>query len=498
MAGMHKELRPHSHDARILGESAKVYARNKTPEITPDGSVLALDVKPGGPDLAAKHVREIHRMSGESGVLRTMHGLQVTRGNQFVLQMLNYDGGVKDLLGATKLSKPAIPDAVRTALDSNEPGRSLLPTQRDQFARATGHDVSEVRLFDDRRAHDAASAVGARAFTVGQRIFFNRGEYNPGLESGRELLMHELVHTVQQRGAALREPPALQVSTPDDRHERQAERVARSVLRAKQDTAANDGQQSEEELAGHDVLQAGSSPLSLQRVITFTTTDGFPPTTNNYGADEMAAGFRFQAPDPAFEWQPNVTIHGNAGDVFADWETAHHQVAKVFYRNVWWGTGANQTHRRVTIAGGLPMRDATAAGNTWYSDWRAQGFAADGDVSSPVMHDTPGSAIHPWDNPIAGRAGNSGWYNYGFGFVSTLSARHIPDGTGAAAFRHLNHVHWNFSLDGTFDAARPLGARVTVNGGIVNHSRMFSGFDPDNPPMHGGAIVNDSFTTTDT
>jgi hypothetical protein len=152
----------------------------------------------------------------------------------------------------------------------------------------------------------------------------------------------------------------------------------------------------------------------------------------------------------------------------------------------------------VTIDGGLPMRDATAAGNTWYSDFRAQGFAADGEVESPIMHDQPATARLPWDNPVAGRVGNSGWYNYGFGFVSTLSARHIPDGTGAAAFRHLNHMHWNFSVDGTFDGALPLHGRVTVNGGAINHSRMFPGFDPDNPPMHGGAVINDNFRTTDT
>jgi hypothetical protein len=144
------------------------------------------------------------------------------------------------------------------------------------------------------------------------------------------------------------------------------------------------------------------------------------------------------------------------------------------------------------------MRDATAAGNTWYSDWRAQGFTADGDLRSPVMRDTPSTGIIPWNNPIAGRGGTRGWFNYGFGFVSTLSARHIPDGTGAAAFRHLDHVHWNFSVDGNFDTTLPVPGRVTLNGGAINRSGMIPGFDPANQPMHGGPVINDNFVDTDT
>lgn len=498
MAGMHRELRAHTRDPKILAESAKVYARGKTPEIAGDGSVSELDVRPGGPDLAARHVREIHRNSGEADVLRTMHGLQATRGNQFVLQMLNYDSGVKDLLGAPPAAKSGLPAAVQAVLNSSEVGRPLPHEQRELFTRATGHDAADVRLFDDPRSQDAAAAVGARAFTVGQRIFFNRGEYDPGRESGRELLMHELVHTVQQRGAGMPKPTELQVSTPGDGHEQQAERVAKSALQSQRTRAANDGELTDQSAFGQEALQAGCSGVArLQRAITFTAAGG-APTTNNFGADETAAGFRLQSADPTFEWQPDVTIHGNAGDAFADWETAHHQVVKAFWANVWWGVGANQTHRRDFIDATLPIRDATGAGNTWYSDWRALGFTADGDVRSPVMHDSPGSDRFPWANPVAGRVGNTGSFNFGVGFVSTVSARHIPDGTGAAAFRHLGHMHWNVSLNGTFDGAQGLGARVAANGGAVNHSNMFSGFDPDNRPMHGGDRGIDRLRTTTT
>ena len=34
----------------------------------------------------------------------------------------------------------------------------------------------------------------------------------------------------------------------------------------------------------------------------------------------------------------------------------------------------------------------------------------------------------------------------GSGLYQPSARRHIPGGTGAGAFRHLNHVHWNFML----------------------------------------------------
>lgn len=70
-----------------------------------------------------------------------------------------------------------------------------------------GRDFASVRIHDGPRAAAAAQELGARAFTVGRDIFFNRGQYQPHSSSGRQLLAHELTHTVQQgadRGRAAR------------------------------------------------------------------------------------------------------------------------------------------------------------------------------------------------------------------------------------------------------------------------------------------------------
>lgn len=63
-----------------------------------------------------------------------------------------------------------------------------------------GRDFSGVRVHSGPRAASVAESLGAKAFTVGNDIFFNRGQYQPHSSSGRQLLAHELTHTVQQSG----------------------------------------------------------------------------------------------------------------------------------------------------------------------------------------------------------------------------------------------------------------------------------------------------------
>jgi hypothetical protein len=62
-----------------------------------------------------------------------------------------------------------------------------------------GRDVGDVRIHTGPAAAAAATAIDARAYTVGQHIVFGRGQYRPGTSEGQRLLAHELVHVQQQR-----------------------------------------------------------------------------------------------------------------------------------------------------------------------------------------------------------------------------------------------------------------------------------------------------------
>jgi hypothetical protein len=79
-------------------------------------------------------------------------------------------------------------------------GSTLDGGTRSFMESRFGRDFGGVRVHNGAAAASAASALDARAFTVGQDVFFNAGEYQPGNAAGRELIAHELTHTVQQGG----------------------------------------------------------------------------------------------------------------------------------------------------------------------------------------------------------------------------------------------------------------------------------------------------------
>ncbi len=77
-------------------------------------------------------------------------------------------------------------------------GRPLDDSVRGSMESGFGADFSGVRVHNDSESANLNRSLNARAFTVGSDIFFGGGEYNPGSSGGKELLAHELTHTVQQ------------------------------------------------------------------------------------------------------------------------------------------------------------------------------------------------------------------------------------------------------------------------------------------------------------
>ena len=78
------------------------------------------------------------------------------------------------------------------------PGQPLDSATRAFFEPRFGHDYSRVRVHANGEAATAASAVSARAYTLGHDIVFGSGEYAPTTAQGTRLLAHELTHVVQQ------------------------------------------------------------------------------------------------------------------------------------------------------------------------------------------------------------------------------------------------------------------------------------------------------------
>lgn len=80
-------------------------------------------------------------------------------------------------------------------------GQPLDPSTREFFQSRLGNDLNDVRIHTGAEAAMSAESINARAYTSGRDVVFASGEYQPDTEAGRELLAHELTHTIQQQGA---------------------------------------------------------------------------------------------------------------------------------------------------------------------------------------------------------------------------------------------------------------------------------------------------------
>ena len=92
-------------------------------------------------------------------------------------------------------------DSVSNKINSSRGKGSPLPNSTKSFMESRfGTEFSNVNIHTGGEAIQLSRDLNAKAFTVGNDIYFNRGAYNPGLVDGKKLLAHELTHTIQQGG----------------------------------------------------------------------------------------------------------------------------------------------------------------------------------------------------------------------------------------------------------------------------------------------------------
>ena len=105
---------------------------------------------------------------------------------------------------AADAAATAPPDTAARIQARKGGGAALAAPLRRFMEPRFGADFSAVRVHTDDEAGRLSQRLGARAFTTGGDIFFGRGQFQPGTDAGRELIAHELAHTIQQ-GAAPRQ-----------------------------------------------------------------------------------------------------------------------------------------------------------------------------------------------------------------------------------------------------------------------------------------------------
>lgn len=109
-------------------------------------------------------------------------------------------------------------------------GRPLHGATRSFMEQRFGHDFGHVRVHADSSAAESAGNVQALAYTVGHNVVFGAGQYAPETEAGRRLIAHELTHVLQQSTAGPAVQHRLEIGSPNDHAEFEADRIASQVM----------------------------------------------------------------------------------------------------------------------------------------------------------------------------------------------------------------------------------------------------------------------------
>lgn len=143
-------------------------------------------------------------------------------------------------------------------------GEPLPADEQSDFKKRFAFDFANVRIHRDPGTARVARGFGAGAFTIGNHIGFARGEYRPDTVSGKRLIAHELVHTLQRT-----EPGLVQCAPPTGEAEASESHLSPSFILKK--VLAGGYRRSSELLA--DILPLGES--SKRDLVEFFTLD-FP------------------------------------------------------------------------------------------------------------------------------------------------------------------------------------------------------------------------------
>ena len=136
-------------------------------------------------------------------------------------------------------SLPARPPSADVATTGPDPTAGLLPAgegaplparARSTFEQSLGADLGAVRVHTGADSAQAAEAVGAHAFAVGNDIHFGAGRFQPDDPFGLHLLAHEVAHTQQQAGSSPTVQHQLELSQPADASELEADRAADAMV----------------------------------------------------------------------------------------------------------------------------------------------------------------------------------------------------------------------------------------------------------------------------
>lgn len=136
---------------------------------------------------------------------------------------------LRSAAGASSLAGLEVGATVQRA-QSQSAGAPLDGSTRASMETGFGRSFEDVRVHTDSAAATASQDLNARAFTVGQDVYFGQGAYDPGSSSGKHLIAHELAHVAQGGAPAAKSAGGMSLSSPGDAAEVEADRAADTVV----------------------------------------------------------------------------------------------------------------------------------------------------------------------------------------------------------------------------------------------------------------------------
>lgn len=154
------------------------------------------------------------------------------------------------------VAPPIIHDVIKSSS-----GKSLDESTRSFMEPRFNYDFSKVKIHDNDLAAKSASSINALAYTSGNNVVFNSGQYNTNSDSGKRLLAHELTHVMQQENS-----------------------IRRKMIQRQESTEGVEVEQSEFSNDAEELQLGPSTPLQVGDVVRVELRSG--PTveemTNNY------------------------------------------------------------------------------------------------------------------------------------------------------------------------------------------------------------------------
>ncbi len=374
--------------------------------------------------LCSDCAEELRRKTADQHLQR-----QAEEDKEEVLQAKPACGGTGEVSGTAEAAIHALKGS----------GKRLAAAEQTFFENRFGRSFDAIRIHDGDAADRASRAINARAFTVGTDIAFAHGKHEANTQSGRWLMAHELVHTLQQS------------SVPSQPAGRQSEATG-SAFSGERITGNGRMRRS---TASHDIANTSSNWVqrnpSVGYVVHSLNRDrgrlDNPDQQTTPGAVSWPLSFAVTSP---LEAQADVEVTGGPGDTCTNHEigflqTVHSNWLSAYY----WGASSGHGSTILTMRAPSPIRDGPP-GTMWYATTAHEA------PSGCNTHVTPSMDDYPTIFQMAKMRTNSrtGQPNYltgvrrGIAFVTTLVAS-TPTGVTP-----LRYFYWNYQMSIDFTPNR--------------------------------------------